>query len=373
MNWYTINDVENIDSPALVVYRDRVQHNIRNVLTMVKDPEQLRPHVKTNKMVEVCKMMREAGIRKFKAASIAEAEMLGLAGAEDVLLAYQPVKPKFLRLLKLISAYPDTKYSCLVDNMDSARMFSELARVKPRLVRTRSRLPVFIDLNVGMNRTGIKPALAFDLFKDLQNLSGIEFKGFHAYDGHIRDYDLAERTAHCDRDFKETEELRTKIQQAGHDLPLLVAGGSPTFAIHSARHHVECCPGTFIFWDKGYHDALPEQDFQYAALVLCRVISLPDENKICIDLGHKSIASENELQKRVYFPDHPDLKPFGQNEEHLVIEVGRGHSFKIGDVLYALPIHICPTVALYDRAIIVKDGEVIDTWKVIARDRQINY
>ena len=373
MNWYTINEVENIDSPALVVYRDRVQHNIRNVLTMVKDSEQLRPHVKTNKMVEVCKMMREAGIRKFKAASIAEAEMLGLAGAEDVLLAYQPVKPTLLRLLKLISAYPDTKYSCLVDNMDSARMFSELARVKSRLVRTRSRLPVFIDLNVGMNRTGIKPALAFDLFKDLQNLSGIEFKGFHAYDGHIRDYDLAERTAHCDRDFKETEELRTKIQQAGHDLPLLVAGGSPTFAIHSARHHVECCPGTFIFWDKGYHDALPEQDFQYAALVLCRVISLPDENKICIDLGHKSIASENELQKRVYFPDYPDLKPFGQNEEHMVIEVAKGHSFKIGDFMYALPIHICPTVALYDRAIIVKDGEVIDTWKVIARDRQINY
>ncbi|MFA6945985.1 MAG: D-TA family PLP-dependent enzyme [Pedobacter sp.] len=368
MNWYTINDVENIDSPALVVYRDRVQHNIRNVLTMVKDPEQLRPHVKTNKMVEVCKMMRDSGIRKFKAASIAEAEMLGLAGAEDVLLAYQPVKPKFLRLLKLISAYPATKYSCLVDNIESARMFSELMSAS-----TQSGLPVFIDLNVGMNRTGIKPALAFDLFKEIQNLPGVEFKGFHAYDGHIRDYDFAERTAHCDRDFKEAEELRSNIQLAGYGLPLLVAGGSPTFAIHSVRQNAECCPGTFIFWDKGYHDALPEQDFQYAALVLTRVISLPDESKICIDLGHKSIASENDLQKRVYFPDYPDLKPFGQNEEHMVIEVGKGHRFKVGDVLYALPIHICPTVALYDRAIIVKDREVIDTWRVIARDRQINY
>lgn len=367
MNWYTINDVENIDSPALVVYKDQVQHNIRKVLTMVKDPEQLRPHVKTNKMVEVCKMMRDSGISKFKAASIAEAEMLGMVVAEDVLLAYQPVKPKFIRLLKLISAYPATKYSCLVDNIGSARMFSESA------MAAGISIPLFIDLNVGMNRTGIKPAAAFDLFVAIQNLPGIEFKGFHAYDGHIRDYDLAERTAHCDRDFKEAEELRSKIQEAGYGLPLLVAGGSPTFAIHSARHHAECCPGTFIFWDKGYHDALPEQDFQYAALVLTRVISLPDENKICIDLGHKSIASENDLQKRVYFPDHPDLKPFGQNEEHMVIEVGKDHSFKVGDVLYALPIHICPTVALYDRAVIVKDGEVIDTWKVIARDRVINY
>jgi len=364
MNWYTIKDVDNIDSPALVVYKDRVEYNIRNVLSMVKDPAQLRPHVKTNKMLEVCKMMRNSGIRKFKAASIAEAEMLGMAGAEDVILAYQPVKPKFLRLLKLIDAYPGTKYSCLVDNLESAHMFSELVC---------DSITVFIDLNVGMNRTGIKPALAYDLFKELQNLPGIEFKGFHAYDGHIRDYDLAERIDHCNRDFKEAEELRNKIQAEGHSLPLLVAGGSPTFAIHSSKQNTECCPGTFIFWDKGYHDALPEQDFQYAALVLTRVISLPAEDKICIDLGHKSIASENDLQKRVYFLNHPDLKPLGQSEEHLVIEVAKGHNFKIGDILYALPIHICPTVALYDRAVIINDGEVCETWKVIARDRQINY
>jgi D-serine deaminase-like pyridoxal phosphate-dependent protein len=56
--------------------------------------------------------------------------MLGMAGAEDVILAYQPVKPKFLRLLKLIDAYPDTKYSCLVDNIDSARMFSNVTARK---------------------------------------------------------------------------------------------------------------------------------------------------------------------------------------------------------------------------------------------------
>jgi D-serine deaminase-like pyridoxal phosphate-dependent protein len=145
--------------------------------------------------------------------------MLGMAGAEDVILAYQPVKPKFLRLLKLIDAYPGTKYSCLVDNIDSARMFSEIVSA-----RIGSGLTVFIDLNVGMNRTGIKPAQAFDLFKELQNLPGIEFKGLHAYDGHIRDYDLAERIAHCDHDFKEAEELRNKIQSEGYGLPLLVAG-----------------------------------------------------------------------------------------------------------------------------------------------------
>lgn len=367
MNWYTINHVDTLDSPALVVYKDQVQRNIQNVLTMVNKVSQLRPHVKTNKMAEVCRMMMDADIRKFKAASIAEAEMLGMVGAEDVILAYQPVKPKFLRLLNLVKAYPNTKYSCLADNSHSLKMFSAIAS------EAGISMDVFIDLNVGMNRTGIKPTAAYSLFQELKSLSGIEFKGFHAYDGHIRDYELADRIAHCERDFKEVEELRLKIQQSEHFLPLLVAGGSPTFAIHSVRQHTECCPGTFIFWDKGYHDALPEQDFHYAALVLTRVISLPDESKICIDLGHKSIASENDLQRRVYFPDHPELKPFAQNEEHMVIEVGEEHNFKVGDVLYALPIHVCPTVALYDRAQIVQEGSVIGSWKVIARDRQINF
>ena len=234
-------------------------------------------------------------------------------------------------------------------------------------------MPVCIDLNVGMNRTGIKPELAYHLYKEILNLPCLEFMAFHAYDGHNRDMDLVERAAHCDRDFKEAEELRDRIEQEGHDFPLLIAGGSPTFAIHSTRRNVECSPGTFIFWDKGYHDALPEQDFLYAALVLTRVISLPDESKICIDLGHKSIASENELLKRAYFLNAPDLKAIGQSEEHMIIEVGKDHSYKIGDVLFALPIHICPTVALYDHATIIENGKASGSWKIIARDRKINY
>ncbi len=82
----------------------------------------------------------------------------------------------------------------------------------------------------------------------------------------------------------------------------------------------------------------------YAALVLTRIISLPDETKICIDLGYKSIASENELQYRVFFLKAPYLKPVSQSEEHMVLDAGKGHGFNIGDVLYALPVHICPTV-----------------------------
>ena len=98
MDWYTINNTETIDTPALVLYKERIQQNIAAAKEMIKDVNLLRPHVKTNKIAEVCSMMMDAGISKFKCATIAEAEMLGMIGAKNVLLAYPPVGPKAKRL-----------------------------------------------------------------------------------------------------------------------------------------------------------------------------------------------------------------------------------------------------------------------------------
>ena len=98
---------------------------------------------------------------------------------------------------------------------------------------------------------------------------------------------------------------------------------------------------------------------------------MPGETKICLDLGHKSISAENELQRRVYFLNAPELKFISHSEEHLVAEAGPGHSYKVGDVLYGLPFHICPTCALYERALVVKSNKITAEWKVIARDKNI--
>ena len=78
---------------------------------------------------------------------------------------------------------------------------------------------------------------------------------------------------------------------------------------------------------------MKEQPFLPAALVISRVISLPDETKICLDLGHKSVAAEKELDKRVFFLNAPELVMLGQSEEHLVANAGKGHHYKVGDVL----------------------------------------
>ena len=365
-DWWLVDDIDQLDTPALIVYPARVIDNIRTLKKMIDDPNRLRPHAKTHKSKEATQLCIKEGINKFKCATIAEAEMLAIGNAKDVLLAYQPIGPKVDRLCMLVKKYKDTEFSCLIDNSTAAR---EIANVFSRQGLT---IKVWLDLNVGQGRTGITPgAAAIQLYMDCSQLKGIQPAGFHAYDGHIHDADFSTRKKRCNESYAAVEELKVMLMEMGFAEPLIIAGGSPTFSIHCKREKIECSPGTFIYWDKSYLDTCREQDFIPAAIVITRVISLPAKKNLCLDLGHKSIASENELSRRVYFLNAPGLKTISHSEEHLVIEVEDGHPYKIGDVFYGIPYHICPTCALYEKAYTIENRKVTGQWKMIARDRTL--
>jgi D-serine deaminase-like pyridoxal phosphate-dependent protein len=364
--WYMIDNIEEVDSPALVVYPERVQENIKILKTFLPDTDRLRPHIKTNKSPEVSKLLMDAGVKKFKCATIAEAEMLATVGAPDVLLAYQPVGPKADRLIALIKKFPKTIFSCLIDNLEFATHLSELS------TKAGIQLPVFIDVNIGMNRTGIIAKNALKLYEECQSLHGLVIKGLHAYDGHLRDPDFKIRKRECNEGFSKAEALQKQIKtKHGKDI-IIIAGGTPSFSIHSKRKEVECSPGTFIYWDKGYQEKLTEQPFVFAALVVSRIVSKPTEDTVTVDLGHKSIASENPITNRVYFLNATELEPIGHSEEHLVFKTQKGNSYKVGDVLYGVPYHICPTVALHDKAVIVENNKATGTWSNVARSRKLS-
>jgi D-threonine aldolase len=365
-NWFQVENIAEVDSPGLLIYPERVKENIRLLKTFVDSVERLRPHVKTNKSPDITRMLVQAGISKFKCATIAEAEMLAMNGAKDVLLAHQPVGPKSSRLAKLIRKYPNVKFSCLVDDLANAMDISATFEKDKQVA------DVYIDLNVGMNRTGISPENALGLYKSLSSLKGLKVIGLHAYDGHLRDPDLEVRRKQSDEGFNRTVKLQEEIAKiSGTKLPI-VAGGTPSFPIHAQRKGIECSPGTFIYWDKGYQSVLKEQPFLFGALVVTRVISIPTSDTICVDLGHKGIASENPIDKRVYFLNAEGLTPVGHSEEHLVLKTDGDHSFKVGDVLYGVPHHICPTVNLYDSPNIIENGKYVGNWETVSRKRKIS-
>jgi D-serine deaminase-like pyridoxal phosphate-dependent protein len=368
-NWFEITGGELPDSPALLVFPERVKQNIETALRWVDgDTSRLRPHIKTHKNREAVLMMMAAGISRFKCATIAEAELLGLCKAPNVVLAYQPTGPKLKRFVEVIKHYPDTHFGCLCDDLEIAREQSEV------FLSQGMKIDVYIDLNVGMNRTGIIPGeAARKLYQLMDELPGIHAAGLHAYDGHQRNPDFEARTQECNKGFEPVMLLKKELEALGHIVPNIIAGGSPSFPIHAKRGGVQCSPGTFVYWDKGYGDLCQEQGFVHAAVLMTRVISHPNDTRICTDLGHKSVAAENDLSKRVFFQNAVGLNPVGQSEEHLVLENTQQQNLPVGSLLYGIPYHICPTVALYERVLTVENGTITGDWRNMARDRKINF
>lgn len=350
--WHIIENAVLLPTPALAIYPERVRSNIRLAIQIAGGPERLRPHIKTHKMSAIVRMHLEAGIGKFKCATIAEAEMAAAAGAKDVLVATQLAGANLDRLQMLRRAFPSTLFSTICDNGETARAIAQAGT-----------MPVWIDVNCGMNRTGVAPEGVAELHSVIME-AGLPFAGLHAYDGHIHEPDLTERRKLCDEAFAPVEKLRASLGNCP-----VIAGGTPTFPIHAAHAHRELSPGTYVFWDFGYQK-FADMPFQIAALLITRVMSKPAPNRLCLDLGHKAVASENP-QPRVQFIDVPDANPVMHSEEHLVIETGRAGEFSVGDVLYAMPRHICPTVALHDEVYPVAESRAGDPWPVEARRRRI--
>lgn len=369
LKWFELLEPGTIDSPALLVFPDRVKHNIQTALQMVNgNADRLQPHIKTCKSAEPVRMMMAAGIYKFKSATIAETELLATCGAKEVLLAYQAIGPKLQRLIELIRDFPATSFSFLTDNLLSAKQQAE-AFASNNIVGS-----VYIDINVGMNRTGIAPNdSALQLYQFCSEKDSLQVKGLHVYDGHFRNPDFEIKKMEVDAAFKTVTTLVEKIKENNFPQPQIICGGSPSFSVHANRENVICSPGTFIYWDHGYQTICPEQDFLPAIVIFTRIISKPAAGLVSIDAGHKAMASENEIAKRIFFLNAVNLKPVSQSEEHLVLQHKDQQEYLVGDCLYALPYHVCPTVNLYDEALTVEAGNITGSWKNVARDRRIQY
>ncbi|MGH7172331.1 MAG: D-TA family PLP-dependent enzyme [Gemmataceae bacterium] len=367
---YTIRDTSGIFSPALLFYKDLIRANIARAVELAGDPERLRPHVKTHKTREIVGLEMEAGIRKHKCATIAEAEMLASCGAPDILIAYPLVGPNCTRLARLIRAYPQCRFSVLADHPAGIMAVSEAMSAAGQEV------DVLLDIDVGQHRTGVAPGTeAIELYEMIHRSPGLRAAGLHVYDGHNHQESFVERQKALQTQLGPVFKLRTTLVQKGLAIPRFVAGGTPTFPIH-ARLDVaglECSPGTLVLHDHGYGTRFPDlTGFTPAALLLTRVISRPTPTRLTLDLGYKAVASDPPAGKRCLLLDVPDYQAMVQNEEHFVLETPAAERYRPGDEIFAIPTHICPTVALHRFAYVIEDGQIAARWEIAARDRMLS-
>src|SRR5262249_1946204 len=303
-----------------------------------------------------------------KVATIAEAELVASCGAADVLIAYPMVGPNCERVARLVAKYPRTRFGVTIDH---PRPLRELAHALAQAGRTDD---AYLDINGGMNRTGIAagPAAA-ELYRQNSAASCLVPTGFHVYDGHNSQEPLAERTKAVQDLLGPVVELRQSLERSGLPVPRLVLGGTPTFPVPAKNDlpGVECSPGTLSLPDHNHGHGPPDLGPPPAALLLTRVISRPTADRVTLDLGYKAVSPDPPAGKRCVLLNVPDAEAVLQNEEHLVVRTPAAAEFAPGDVVYAMPAHVCPTVALHRQALVVEKGAVVDRWDIVARDREL--
>ena len=359
--WYKIQNEADVFTPSVLIFPDRIQENIQRMIKIAGDVSRLRPHVKTHKMAEVIKLQVQQNITRFKCATLTEMEMTAASGGTDILLAYPLLGPDIEKYFSIINQYPKVKFSVLIDHEKSVSVLSQAAKTHQQKVN------VFIDIDNGMHRTGAEPEPAFNLAVKVSKNPWLNMEGLHIYDGHIHVSDFKLRQEQCENDFDPVTKLVQKLKNTGIEMNEMACGGTFTFPIHAKYKERTLCPGTPILWDAGYEENIPDLDFLPAAVLAGCVISKP-HGKVCFDLGYKAMASEMP-QPRLKFLDLQMEAVENQSEEHLVISTPDSGKLNPGDFVYALPIHICPTIALQEKVYVVENNKAVKTWQVVARKR----
>jgi D-serine deaminase-like pyridoxal phosphate-dependent protein len=314
-------------------------------------------------------MELDAGIRKHKCATIAEAEMLAECGVPDILLAYPMVGPNCRRFALLVEKFPGCAFSVIADHPDAVRSLSSALAAVGQIA------DVLLDVDTGQHRTGVSGAEAITLYALLADLPGVRPGGLHVYDGHNHQESFVERQNAAVAQLRPVLALREMLEKQGLPVPRFVLGGTPTFSVYARMDFpgAELAPGTCILHDHGYGSKFADlSGFVPAALLLTRVISRPTSSRVTLDLGYKAVASDPPAGKRCILLNVPDYEPLLQNEEHLVIDTSVANRFPPGAEVYAVPTHICPTCALHRQAYVVENGAVIGRWDIVARDRMLS-
>ena len=366
---FRLRNGENVLTPALVVYPEIVAANIACTLKLLGgDANRWRAHIKTAKLDYTLRLLIDRGIRNFKCATTLELLHVCQNGAEDVLLAYPLVGANARRVVEISQQFPQVRISVLVESPEQLPQWRG------------NDIGVFLDINPGMNRTGIELNALEKLVEVIRAIAdaGLQFRGLHFYDGQFGSVDEPERTLATHTGYDQLLKAVEELRRQGINVAEVITAGTPTFpcslsykGFQNASFVHRVSPGTIVYNDATSLAQLPVA-FGYApaALVLSRVVSRPHPGIVTCDAGHKAVSADAGVPTGVVL-GHPELSPLTPSEEHLPLGVKEGAlSPQIGDILYLLPRHICPTVNNFDAALIVRHGEIEAVERVSARGHE---
>ena len=291
--------------------------------------------------------------------------MAALCGAEEILLAYPLIGTNIPRFIQLIRVYPHSSFWAIGDSWESLSALGSAA------CAAGATIPTLLDINIGMDRTGVPLEKAISAYESFSQIEGIALRGLHFFSGNFKIGDLTERKAAVERTGSQIRSIPVTLEQKGYSVEAVVLSGTPSMSCYRDYENVYVCPGTAFITDLAYYHTFLDYDFVPAAALLTRVISTPCPGVFTIDLGYKHIAADPKGQRGVIV-GYEEAEVLFQCEEHWTFQTAPEQTPKLGETLYVLPTHICPTIALYPEALTVEKGEVSGIWPITARDLKIS-
>jgi D-serine deaminase-like pyridoxal phosphate-dependent protein len=356
-------------TPALLLYPEILAANIdRTVELLDGDPERWRVHIKTAKLGYTVRTLVARGIRNFKCATTLELLLACQCGAADVLLAYPSVGANAQRVQAIAAQFPGVQISILAESAEQIRQWRG------------SQVGIFLDVNPGMNRTGIDQNNAEKIVALVHEIpaNGLDFRGLHYYDGQYGGVAEPERTKQAHAGYHRLLNLVNEVERGARQVPEVITSGTPTFpcslsfaGFRNAQFIHRVSPGTIVYCDASSLAQLPNlRGYRPVVLVLARVVSQPSLGIVTCDAGHKAVSADAGVPTCLVI-GHPELAPRAPSEEHLPLAVQEGATPpQAGEAVYLLPRHICPTVNNFDHALLVRKGAIESIEQVSARGHE---
>lgn len=350
-----------VDTPVLVADIDRVQRNVaRMSQTVLARGVALRPHVKTHKSLDLARLQVASGARGLTVATVGEAEVFADGGFDDLFIAF-PLWARGEKAERLRRLAGRSRLRVAADSVPGATLLGQC------LAGTGA--GSMLEIDSGDHRSGVTTPEQAVAVADAAAAAGLDVLGVFTHAGHSYAGRAAVRPA-ADDEVEALTAAARRLRAAGHLVPILSAGSTPT-ALLSARDGVsEERPGTYVYNDR-LQVTLGACGAEDVALVAVSTVVSRSGRRFVLDAGAKVLSKDLPavLAGYGFLPAYPAAVIARLYDHHAVVEAGDGPMPELGEVVAVVPNHVCPVVDLAEEIVIVQDGRIVDTWPVHARGR----
>jgi D-serine deaminase-like pyridoxal phosphate-dependent protein len=359
-----VRSIHDLETPSVVIDLDRLERNIARMSARAREASiDLRPHAKTHKVPEIGWMQIRAGAVGLSLAKTSEAEVFAKRGFPDLFIAYPVVSPG--KAERLVSLSRRTKLCVGIDSVEGATLLGQAAS------RAGVSLRVSMKVDCGYHRVGVAPEEAIEVGSRIAAIKGLSLVGVFTHAGQ------AYSRANADEIRKDSEDeaaivsaTGSGLRKAGVAIETISVGSTPTSRFAFAQKGItEARPGNYVYLDRTQAGLGTCSLDECAMTILATVQSVPAAGRAVLDSGSKTLASDVLRPK----PDGYGLvvgtesRLISLSEEHGVVAVAAGDSFRIGERVRVLPNHACVVSNLHDRIYGIR-GEIVEAeFEVAAR------